>query len=173
MQSKRLVKPYINRNTELTKTSKNGFKKYFFNLMNNPVFGKTMENVKRHRDIKLLTTERERYYFVSEPNYHTTRRFFENFLTIEMKKIKVFMNKPVYLAPSILEISKIAMHEFWYDYMKPKYGFEWVKKAPTFNEDFIKIIAKVVIESIFLKVMSNILNNQTNCTMIYHFYHKK
>ena len=90
--------------------------------MNNSVFGKTMENVKEHRDIKLVTTDKRRNQLVSEPNYHTTKWFSENLLAIEMKKIKVKMNKPVYLGLLILEISKSLMYEFWYDYMKPKYG---------------------------------------------------
>ena len=90
--------------------------------MNNSVSGKTMENVTKHRDIKLVTTDKRRNKLVSEPNYHTTKWFSENLLAIEMKKTKVKMNKPGYLGLSILEISKTLMHEFWYDYMKPKYG---------------------------------------------------
>ena len=90
--------------------------------MINSVFGKTMENVRKHRDIRLVTTDKKRYQLVSEPNYHTTKWFSENLLDIEMKKRKVKMNKPVHLGLSILEISKILMHKFWYDYMKPKYG---------------------------------------------------
>ena len=90
--------------------------------MNNSVFGKSMENVRKHRDIKLVTTDKRRKQLVSEPNYYTTKSFSENLLIIEMKKTKVKMNKPVYLGLSILEISKTLMHEFWYDYMKPKYG---------------------------------------------------
>ena len=89
--------------------------------MNNSVFGKTMENVRKHRDIKLLTTDKRRNQLVSEPNYHTKKYFSENLLAIEMKKTKVKMNKLVYLGLSILEISKILMYEFWYDCIKTKY----------------------------------------------------
>ena len=116
------LKPYIGMNTELRKQAKNDFEKYFFKLMNNAVFRKTVENVGKHRNIKLVTTEKRRNQVVSEPNYHTTKWFSENLLAIEMKKTKVKMNKPVYLGFSILEISKTLMYEFWYDYMKPKYG---------------------------------------------------
>ena len=115
------LKPYIDLNTELRKEAKNGFEKDFFKLMNNAVFGKTMENVRKHRDIKLVTTDKRRNQLVSEPNYHTTKYFSENLLAIEMKKTKVKMNKPVYLGMSILDISKTLMYEFWYDYIKPKY----------------------------------------------------
>ena len=89
--------------------------------MNNSVFGKTMENVRKHRDIKLVTTDKTRNRLVSEPNYHATKWFSEDLLAIEMKKIKVKMNKPVYLGLPILEISKTLMYEFLYDFIKPKY----------------------------------------------------
>ena len=89
--------------------------------MNNFVFGKTMENMRKHRDIKLVTTEERRNKLVSEPNYYITKHFSENLLEIEMKKTKVKINKPVYLGTSILDISKTLMHEFWYEYIKRKY----------------------------------------------------
>ena len=81
-----------------------------------------MENVRKHRDIKLVTTDEKRNKLVSEPNYQTIKQFSENLLAIEMKKTKVKMNKPIYLGMSILDISKTLMYEFWYDYIKPKYG---------------------------------------------------
>ena len=109
-------------NTELRKIAKKDFDKDFFKLMNNTVFGKTMENVRKHRDIKLVTTDKKRSKLVSEPNYHTMNYISEELSIIEMKRTKVKMNKPIYLGLSILEISKILMYEFWYDYMKPKYG---------------------------------------------------
>ena len=87
--------------------------------MNNAVFGKAMENVRKHRHIKLVKTER-RNYLVSERNYHTIKFFTENVLAIEMRKTEIVMNKPVCLGLSILELSKILMYEFWYDYVKPK-----------------------------------------------------
>ena len=108
-------------NTELRKMAKNDFEKDFFKLMNSAVFGKTMENVRKHRDIKLVTTDKKRSKLVSEPNYYTINCISENLSIIEMRRTKVKMNKPIYLGLSILEISKILMHEFWYDHMKPKY----------------------------------------------------
>ena len=89
--------------------------------MNNAVFGKTMENIRKHRDIKLVTTDKRRNQLVSEPNYHTTKYFSEDLLVTEMKKIKIKTNKPVYFGISILDISKTLMYEFYYDYIKPKY----------------------------------------------------
>ena len=116
------LKPYIDMNTELRKLAKNDFEKDLFKLMNNSVFGKTMENIRKHRDIKLVTTGKKRSKLVSEANYHTINLISEDLSITEMKKTKVKMNKPIYLGLSILEISKTLMYEFWYDYMKPKYN---------------------------------------------------
>ena len=116
------MKPYIDMNTKLRKEAKNEFEKDFFKLMNNTVFRKTMENVRNHTDLKLVTTNKERNKLVSEPNYHTTKHFSENILAIEMRKTKVKMNNPVYLGMSILDISKMLIFEFWYSYIKPKHG---------------------------------------------------
>ena len=90
--------------------------------MNNAVFRKTIENVRKDGDIKLVTTEARRNYLVSKPNYHTTQFFTEHVLEIEMEKIQIFVNKRVYLGLSTLELSKILMYEFWYYYVQPKYG---------------------------------------------------
>ena len=89
-----------------------------------------MENVRKHRDIKLVTTDEKRNNLVSETNYHTTKCILENLLAIEMKK-KGKMNKPIYLGVSILDISKPLMYEFWYDYIKPKY-VTWILTALLF-----------------------------------------
>ena len=104
--------------------------------MNNSVFGKTMENIRKQRDFKLVTTEEQRSKLVSEPNYHTTKYFRENLLEIEMKKTKVTMNKPLYLGMTILDISKTLMYKFWYDYIKPKYG-DKAKLCYTDTDSFI------------------------------------
>ena len=80
--------------------------------MNNAVFGKTMGNVRKHRDIKLVATERLKNCLVSEPNYYTTKFFSENLLAIEMRKTEILMNKPVYLGFPLLELSKILMYDF-------------------------------------------------------------
>ena len=109
-------------NTELRKIAKNDFENDLFKLMNNTIFGKAMENVRKHRDIKLVITDKKRSKLVSEPNYHTMNYISEDLSIIEMKRTKLKMNKPIYLGLSILEISKLLMYEFWYDYMKPKYG---------------------------------------------------
>ena len=100
-----------------------------------------MENVRKHRDIKVVTTDKKRSKLVSEPNYHTMNLISENLSIIEMRKIKVKMNKPIYLGLSILEISKILTYEFWYDYIKPKYS-DNVKLCYTDTDSFIINIKK-------------------------------
>ena len=91
------LKPYIDMNTKLRKNTKNNFEKDFFKLMNNTVSGKTMENVRKHWDIKLVKIDKRRNQLASKPNYHTAKYFSENMMAIEMKKTKAKMNKPIYL----------------------------------------------------------------------------
>ena len=111
VNQKAWLKPYIDMNTKLRKEAKNDFEKDFYKLMNNAVFGKTMENVRKHRDIKLVTTDKRRNQLVSEPNYHTRKQFSENLIAIEMKKkTKLKLNKVIYLGMSILDISKTLMY---------------------------------------------------------------
>ena len=113
------LKPYIDMNTKLRTEAKNDF----FKVMNNAaVFGKTMENVRKHRDIKLVTTDKRRNQLTSTPNYHISKYFSEHLNAIEMKKTKVKTNNLVNLGMSILDISKTLMYESWYDYIKPKHG---------------------------------------------------
>ena len=116
------LKEYIYDNIKLRKQAGNDFQRAFFKLMNNSIFGETMESVRKRGDIKLVTTDKRRNQLVLEPNYQTTKWFSENLLVIEMKKIKVKMNKPIYLGLSILDISKTLMYQFWYNYIKPKYA---------------------------------------------------
>ena len=85
--------------------------------MNNSVFGKTIENKRKHRDIKLVATEEQRSKLVLEPHYHTTKHFTENLVRIEMKKTKVTTNQPLHLGMTILDISNTLMYKFWYDYI--------------------------------------------------------
>ena len=137
-------------NTELRKLAKDDFEKDLFKLKNNAVFGKTMENIRMHRNIKLVTTDKKRNKLVSEPNYHTIIYISEDLSIIEMNKTKVKMNKPIYLRLSILDISKILMYEFWYDYMKPKYN-DNVKLCYMDTDSFIMSIKT----SDFYKDISN------------------
>ena len=121
------LKFYIHLNTQLRTTATNDFKKDFFKLMNNSVFGKMMENIRKHRNIKLVTTEEKYLHMVMKPNFKSGVLFGENLMGCEMGNIKVVMNKRVYLSQAILDLSKIVMYEFHYDYMVPKYSLEKLK----------------------------------------------
>ena len=115
------MKTYIDFNTQLRTGATNDFEKDFFKLMNNSVFGKTMEKIRKHRNIRLVTTEEKYLRTVMKPNFKSGIQFDENLMGCEMGHIKVVMNKPVYLSQAILDLSKIVMYEFHYDYMKRKY----------------------------------------------------
>ena len=116
------LKPYIDLNTELRKNAKNDFEKDFFKLMNNSVFGKTMENIRNRVDIRLVTNEDQARKLISKPNYKHRKIFCENLIAIHMKKTRLLFNKPVYLGMCILDLSKTLMYDFHYNYIKQKYG---------------------------------------------------
>ena len=101
--------------------------KDFFKLMNDAVFGKTMENIRNHKNIKLVTTKAKFTKLVMKPNFKSSILFGENLMGFEMGKLKVVMNKPVYLGQVILNLSELVMYEFHYDYMRRKYNSENLK----------------------------------------------
>ena len=121
------LKTYIDFDTQLRMAATNDFEKDFFKLMNNSVFGKTMENIRKHRNIGLVMTDEKYLCTVLKSNFKSGVLFGENLMGCEMGKIKVVMNKPVYLGQAILDLIKIVMYEFHYDYMVPKYGLEKLK----------------------------------------------
>ena len=116
------LKTYIDFNTQLRTAATNDFEKGFFKLMNNSVLGKMIENIRKHRNIKLVMTEEKYLHTIMKPNFKSGVLFGENLMRCEIGKIKVVMNKPIYLGQAILDLSKIVMYEFHYDYMVPKYG---------------------------------------------------
>ena len=116
------LKPYIDKNTSLRALAKNNFEKDFFKLMNNSVFGKTMENIRNRVNVKLVDAGEQFKKLAAKPNYNSRKIFNENLVSVHMKKTSLTMNKPVYLGMSILDLSKIIMFDFHYKYIKPKYG---------------------------------------------------
>ena len=126
-------------NTEYSTEAKNEFENNFFKLMNNSVFGKKMKNVGNHRDIKLVTSDKRRKQLVSEPNYQSHKTFSEHLMAIQMKKTRIKMIKPIYLGMSMLDISKMIMYQFWYDYIKPKHG-ERAQLCYTDTDSFVILI---------------------------------
>ena len=116
------LKPYIDTNVKLRTQAKNDFEKDFFKLMNNSVFGKTMENIRNRVNIKLVDTGEQFKKLAAKPNYESRKIFNENLVSVHMKKTSLTMNKPVYLGMSILDLSKTLMFDFHYKYIKPKYN---------------------------------------------------
>ena len=116
------MKEYIDFDTNLRTPAKNDFEKDFYKLMNNSVFGKTMENIRRHRDIKLVNNPKDYLKAVMHSNFKSGTLLGADLMGCEMGKIKVVMDKPVYLGQAILDLSKLIMYEFHCDYMLPKYG---------------------------------------------------
>ena len=120
--------------------------------MNNSVHGKTMENIRNDKDMKLVTSDKKYLKYVMKPNFQGNRPFSKHLLAGEMGKTKIKMNKPVYLGQAILDPSKTLMYEFHYDYMTPKYGSKvklWYMGTDSFayeieTEDFYRDIAKDV-----------------------------
>ena len=122
--------------------------------MNNSTYGKTMENVRNYRDIRMITTEKRRHILVSEPNYHATKYISPYLLIMEMKKSEITMNKPIYLGQVILDLSKTLIHEFRYDYIKPMYG----DKARLCYTDTDSFVIHIKTEG-FYKDISNDVDN--------------
>ncbi|KYN13220.1 hypothetical protein ALC57_14584, partial [Trachymyrmex cornetzi] len=118
------LRDYIELNTQFRTLAKNDFEKNLYKLMNNAVFGKTMENVRNHVDVKLVTKWDGRYgaeAMIAKPNFHSRSVFAENLIAVEMCKLEVKFNKPIYVGMCILDISKICLYEFHHEYMLPMY----------------------------------------------------
>ena len=153
-QQSRWMKAYIMLNTRLRKDAKNEFEKDFFKLMNNSVFGKTMENIRNHKDMKLVTSDKKYLKYVMKPNFKDGHPFSKHLFAVEMGKREITMNKPVYLGQAILDLSKTLMHEFHYDYIRPKYSskvnlcyadtnsFVYQIEAKDFYRDIAKVVKK-------------------------------
>ena len=148
------LKSYIDLNTKFRAEAKNEFEKDFFKLMNNSVFGKTMENLRKRVDIRLVNNEKDARKLISKANYNRRTIFSENLMAVHMNKTHIKYNKPIYLGMCILDISKAMMYDFHYNYIKPKYG-EKAKLLMTDTdslvydietEDFYKDIALDVME---------------------------
>ena len=120
--------------------------------MNNFVFGKTSENVRNHSDIRLVASDKRRKRLVSEPNYHSHKKFSEHLMAIEMKKTRVKMTKPLYLGMSILDISKTLMYKFWYDYIKPKCG----DRAQLCHTDTDSFVIHIITEDFFKDIAPDV-----------------
>ena len=115
------MEPYIRKNTEFRKTAANSFEKDFFKLMNNSVFGKTIENIRKRQNIFLIDNRKKAAKLSSRPNFDRATIFDKNLTAVHMKKTEVYFNKPVYVGQAILDLSKTLMFDFHYNYIKKKY----------------------------------------------------
>ena len=116
------LKQYIDFNTEKRKSAKNDFEKDFFKLMNNSVFGKTMENIRKRVDVRLVTDENKLLKLASKPTYVSSKIFNENLVAVHKIKETLTLNRPAYVGMCILDLSKTLMYDFHYNYIKDKYG---------------------------------------------------
>ena len=116
------MRSYIELNTRLGANGKNDFEKDFFKLMNNSVFGKTMENIRNRVDVKLVSGRKVAEKLSAKPNFKDCTIFDENLVAIQMTRTKLTFNKPVYCGMAILDLSKILMYDFHFNYILPKYG---------------------------------------------------
>ena len=145
---------YINMNTNLRTQAKNNFEKDFFKLMNNSVFGKTMENIRNRVNIKLVNAGEQFKKLAAKPNYESRKIFNENLVSVHMKKTSLTMNKPVYLGMSILDLSKTLMFDFHYKYIKPKYG----NKAKLLFTDTDSFLYEIQTEDFYKDISGDVKN---------------
>ena len=116
------MEPYIRKNTDLRKSASNAFEKDFFKLMNNSVFGKTIENIRKRQNVVLVDNKQLANKLSSKPNFERVTIFDENLVACHMKKTEVYFNKPIFVGQAILDISKTLMFDFHYNYIRKKYG---------------------------------------------------
>ena len=146
------LKQYIDLNTNLRAKANNEFEKDFFKLMNNAVFGKTMENIRKRVDVRLVTSEEKANKLVSKPNYDRRTIFSKNLVAVHMKKTKVHFTKPIYLGMCILDLSKTLMYDFHYNYMKKNYG----EKAKLLFTDTDSLAYEVQTEDFYKDISSDV-----------------
>jgi len=148
----RWLEEYINLNIKLRTAAKNSFEKDFFKLMNNSVFGKTMENIENRVDIRLITDKAEARKLSTRPYYGHCTIFDENLVAIHMKRIELYYNKPVHLGMCILDLSKNLMFDFHYNYIKHKYG----DKAQLLYTDTDSLIYDIETDDVYADISDDV-----------------
>ena len=148
------LKEYIQLNTDLRTKGKTDFEKDFFKLMNNAVFGKTMENIRNRVDVRLVTKEQQLGKLVKKPNFDRINIFTENLVAVHMKKTTINLNKPIYLGMSILELSKTLMYNFHYNYIKKRYG----KNANLLFTDTDSLCYEIITQDFYKDIAPDVHN---------------
>ena len=146
------MEPYIRKNTELRKAATNSFEKDFFKLMNNSVFGKTIENIRKRQNVHLIDNRKKAIKLSSRPNFDRCTIFDKNLIAIHMKKTEVYFNKPVYVGQAILDLSKTLMFDFHYNYIKNKYG----KKAQLLFTDTDSLAYEIRTKDFYTDISADI-----------------
>ena len=139
------LKQYINFNTQKRTQAKNSFEKDFFKLMNNSVFGKTMENIRKRVDVRLITDEKKLLKMASKPTYVSSKIFNENLVAVHKIKETLTLNRPAYVGMCILDLSKALMYDFHYNYIKDKYG----RKAKLLFTDTDSLTYEIEAEDVY------------------------
>ena len=150
-KEKDFMKCYIDKNTSLRSQAKNAFEKDLFKLMNNSVFGKTMENVRNRVSIELVKDAERAAKLVNKPNFEELKIFDEFLIAVKMRKTKVWMNKPVYVGMSILDLSKTLMFSFQYEYVKKKW-----EKAEVLYSDTDSLVLKIETDDFFKDISGDV-----------------
>ena len=146
------MEPYTRKNTELRKATDNSFEKDFFKLMNNSVFGKTIENIRKRQNIFLVDNRKTALNLSKRPNFERVTIFDKNLIAAHMKKTEIYFNKPVYVGQAILDLSKTLMYDFHYNYIKPKYG----KKAELLFTDTDSLMYQIQTEDFYKDISADI-----------------
>ena len=147
------MEPYIRKNTELRKCASNNFEKDFFKLMNNSVFGKTIENIRKRQNIELVDNRKKAVKLTSKPNFDRVTIFDKNLIAIHMLKTEVYFNKPVYVGQAILDLSKTLMFNFHYTYIREKYG----NKAELLFTDTDSLMYQIKTKDFYKDIIPDIL----------------
>ena len=147
------MEPYIRKNTELRKCAANNFEKDFFKLMNNSVFGKTIENIRKRQNIHLIDNRKKAVKLSSRPNFDRCTIFDRNLIAVHMKKTEVYFNKPVYVGQAILDLSKTLMFDFHYNYIRKKYG----NKAELLFTDTDSLMFQIYTDDFYKDIKPDIL----------------
>ena len=134
------MEPYIRKNTELRKTAANSFEKDFFKLMNNSVFGKTIENIRKRQNVLLVDDREKAAKLTTRPNFDRATIFDSSLIAVHMKRTEVYFYKPVYVGQAILDLSKILMFDFHYNYIREKYKGDQASSLFTDTDSLLYLI---------------------------------
>ncbi len=146
------MKTYIDKDTKKHEKATTEFEKDFYKLMNNAVFGKTMENIRNRINVKLVTNEKARNKLAKKPNFKSANIFHENLIAVHMQKTTVKLNKPIQIGMCILDLSKTLMYKFHYNYVKPKYG----DKATLLFTDTDSLCYEIRTEDFYQDIAGNV-----------------